>query len=148
MDSIFTNEVVWFLIGMVLLLAELILPGLIVLFFGVGAWITALCCMFWDISLEVQLIIFLLSSIVTLALLRRLLRKKYMKTREGESAEMEDEYIGKTAAVLEDFDSNGMGKVSFKGAVWTAFSAQPVVKGQTVRITGFESVKLIVEPLK
>lgn len=34
--------VIWFFIGLFLLLLEMAVPGLIVMFFGVGAWITAL----------------------------------------------------------------------------------------------------------
>ena len=39
--TLFTAEVIWFLIGVGLLLLELVAPGLIFVFFGIGAWITA-----------------------------------------------------------------------------------------------------------
>lgn len=146
MNSIFTDGVVWFLVGMVLLLAELVLPGLIVVFFGIGAWVTALCCLLFDIGLNAQLAIFLLSSVISLFSLRRLLKRKYMNTQIGESAELKDEYIGKTAVAIEDFNADKCGKVSFKGITWDAVSTSHIAKGQSLIITGFESIKLFVEP--
>ena len=55
--------VIWFLVGLGLLLLELVLPGLVILFFGVGAWVTALVCAFTDISLNWQILIFLVASL-------------------------------------------------------------------------------------
>ncbi len=63
-------ELIWFLIGLLLLLAEFMIPGLIVFFFGVGAWIVAVCCLATDITLNVQLLIFIISSMLLLVLLR------------------------------------------------------------------------------
>ena len=36
------SVLIWFLLGMVLLIAELAMPGIVLLFFGIGAWVTAL----------------------------------------------------------------------------------------------------------
>ena len=42
-------ELIWFLIGLVLLLMEFAIPGLVVLFFGIGAWVVAGVCLLTDI---------------------------------------------------------------------------------------------------
>lgn len=147
MEQIFANAaVIWFLIGLLLFLGELVLPGLIVFFFGVGAWVVALCCLLFDIGLNAQLLIFLLSSIISLALLRKAIRQRYIKVSADQTGDMEEDFIGKTAIALEDFDNEGRGKVSFKGTNWDAESKQSVVKGQPLRITGFSSIRLHVEP--
>ena len=52
-------EVIWFLVGILLLVMEFMLPGLIIAFFGVGACVVAIVCMFADISLNAQLLIFI-----------------------------------------------------------------------------------------
>ncbi len=148
MGNIITTGVVWFLVGLLLLLGELVMPGLVLIFFGLGAWVTALCCLFFDIGLNVQLVIFLVSSLVSLALLRKAIREKYTNFRQGPSAELESDYIGHTVTALEDFGANTPGKVSFRGTNWEAVSSVPVIKGQTLVITGFKSIRLIVEPLK
>ncbi len=148
MNDFLSAKVLWFIIGMVLMLAELLLPGLIVFFFGAGAWVTAICLFFFDIGINTQLAIFLLSSVFFLVTLRRLIRRKYSESKTGESARLEDEYIGKVATALEDFGADLPGKVSFKGVAWEAVSKESVRKGQQLVITGFESIKLFVEPLK
>ena len=52
-------ELIWFIAGLIMLLAEFAMPGLIIFFFGVGAWLVALICLFIDISINIQLIILL-----------------------------------------------------------------------------------------
>lgn len=139
-------EVIWFLIGLALILLELAMPGLVLIFFGVGAWVTALVCLAFNIDINTQLFIFLGSSLLSLALLRKALRKRYMD-RKSPDEDLEDEYIGHTAIALNSFTAGQNGKVSFKGSSWNAESNQPVTEGQLLKITGYKSIKLFVEPI-
>lgn len=142
--------VLWFLTGLVLLLLELALPGLIVMFFGAGAWVAALACMFFDIGVNTQLFIFLLSSVLSLLLLRRWALKRFSDKQSSEktgSGNIEEDYIGKTAVTLQTLLPGQAGKVDFRGTVWDAVCARPVEEGQEVRITGYKSIQLIVEPI-
>ena len=43
-------ELIWFLVGIVLLVMEFVSPGLIIAFFGLGACVVAVVCLFTDIS--------------------------------------------------------------------------------------------------
>ena len=67
-------ELIWFLMGVILLVMEFVMPGLIIAFFGVGACVVAVVCLFTDISLNAQLIIFIGSSVLSLLCLRRWLK--------------------------------------------------------------------------
>jgi membrane protein implicated in regulation of membrane protease activity len=60
-------ELIWFAVGLVLLVAEFIVPGLIIAFFAVGAWIVAGVCLATPISLNAQLGLFIISSVILLA---------------------------------------------------------------------------------
>jgi len=64
-------EFIWAMVGLILLLLEFALPGLIIFFFGVGAWIVAATCFFVDIGINAQLSIFITSSVVLLIALRQ-----------------------------------------------------------------------------
>lgn len=139
-------EVIWFLIGLALILVELAVPGLVLIFFGVGAWVTALVCLVFDIDINMQLFIFLGSSLLSLALLRKALKKRYMNTKEADG-DIEDEYIGQTAVALNSFTAGQTGKVSFKGSSWNAESNHSIAEGQRLIITGYKSIKLFVEPI-
>src|SRR5688572_4914286 len=94
MENFNNAAVIWFAIGFVFFLLEFALPGFIVFFFAVGAWITGIVLVFSDISINSQLLIFLVSSILTILLFRKQL-KRIMWSR-SKASEIEDELVGKT----------------------------------------------------
>lgn len=145
-DFILQSEVIWFLIGLGLILLELVVPGLVLVFFGIGAWVTALACLLFGVDVNTQLLIFIVSSIGSLALLRKMLKRKYMD-RKSPDGELEDEYVGQEAVAITSFNIGEIGKVSFKGTNWEATSAQAITEGQRLRITGYKSIRLFVQPL-
>ena len=72
--EIFKPELIWFLLGLIMLLLEFVLPGLIIFFFGIGAWIVAFICLITNPSLNLQLLIFIIVSVILLVSLRKWLR--------------------------------------------------------------------------
>jgi membrane protein implicated in regulation of membrane protease activity len=144
MDILSDPAVIWFLIGLGLLLLELVIPGLVILFFGVGAWVTALVCAITDINLNWQIFIFLIASLLGLVLLRKYLKKRFFNRTDKEIADQLEEFIGRKAKAIEDF-KDGTGKVEFKGTHWTATCAEPVSKGDWVLIKSKDSLTLKVE---
>ncbi|HDR67545.1 MAG TPA: NfeD family protein [Bacteroidaceae bacterium] len=147
MELLSNPAVVWFLIGLGLLILELIIPGLLVLFFGVGAWITALACALFDINLNFQIAIFLVTSLLGLVLLRNFLKKRFFDKKDEQIEDQLEEFVGRRATVISDF-INGTGKVEFKGTQWKAESTAPLKKGDSVVIERKESITLIVNPIK
>jgi membrane protein implicated in regulation of membrane protease activity len=145
MDFLNDPAVIWFLIGLGLLLLELVLPGLVIIFFGAGAWVTALVCALSDISLNLQIIIFLVASLLGLVLLRRYLKRRFFGRKDGEIRDQLEEFIGRKARALDDF-SDGLGKVEFKGTQWTARCEEAVSKDQWVTIVAKDSLTLEVKP--
>jgi inner membrane protein len=142
--------ILWFLAGLVMLLLELAVPGLIIIFFGVGAWVAAFACLFFDIGINVQLFIFLFSSVLSLLLLRRWALKRFSDKHSAEktgSGNIEEDYIGKKALAMQNLLPGHTGKVDFRGTIWDAISSLPVAEGQEVLITGYKSIQLIVEPI-
>ena len=136
---------IWLLCGVIGLALELILPGLIVLFFGCGALLTGIATwIFPSLQIEGQLIVFVVSSVVLLLVFRKMLRNRFFNKSKDSDDELADEYIGKTAVALTDF-ANGHGEVEFKGSKWEALSADEIRKGDTVVISSRESIKLTVE---
>jgi len=139
-------EVIWFIIGLVLLLLELVMPGFVIFFFGVGAWITALVCLFSHPGINLQVTIFALSSVLTLLIFRRMIRNKLIYSKDGRSEAVEDEFTGREAVALTDFGSGRKGKVEFKGTSWDAESGSDIRAGQNVIIIEKENIRLKVEP--
>ena len=144
-ESFLNPTLIWFLIGLVFFLLELVTPGLIAVFFGVGAWVTTISCIFFDVGIDGQIIIFIVSSLLSLVLLRNNLKKRFFK--EGTSpASLENEFIGKIAIVEQEINKDIPGRVSFKGTSWNAVSDIDIAKGLPVEITDKDSITLIVKP--
>ena len=146
-ENIFSRpELLWFILGLILLLLELVIPGFFIFFFGLGAWFAALACLIWDPGVNMQIIIFATVSVISLIGLRRLIRKKFFYVKEDESTRVEDEFTGKEALVISDLGPGITGKVEFKGTNWKAESKSEIKAGQKAIIIGKEDFKLILEP--
>ena len=137
---------IWLLGGIIGILLELLLPGLIVLFFGCGAVLTGLVAwIFPSLMLNGQLIVFTISSVALLLIFRRMLKNKFFhKSNITETIEeIDTEFIGKTAEAITTFEQ-GRGKVEFKGTLWEAISQDSIQKGDLVIINARESITLTV----
>ncbi|UCD50863.1 MAG: NfeD family protein [Phycisphaerales bacterium] len=142
-------ELIWFLVGLLLLLAEFAIPGLIVLFFGIGAWVVAVTCLTAAPSLNTQLGIFICSSVLSLVLLRSWLKGLFVGHVTGKQDLTQDlqEYIGERAVVTQAIAGNQPGKVELHGTYWTAEAEVEIAEGATVEIVAKENLTLKVRAL-
>lgn len=148
-ENIFSRpELFWFFIGLGLFLLELVIPGFFIFFFGLGAWVTALVCLIGEPGTNLQIIIFAITSVLTLVALRRIIQKKFFYSKDKLSEEVEDEFTGKEARATTDIGPDKEGKVEFKGTTWKAESKHEIAEGQIVIITEKENFKLFVKPKK
>jgi membrane protein implicated in regulation of membrane protease activity len=146
MDFLNNAAVIWFIVGFAFFILEFALPGLVMFFFGLGAWITAGIILLSDVGFNGQLAIFLASSVVFLLLFRKWM-KKNLWSRAG-SSEIEDEFVGKKGIAITHIGPGRDGKVDFKGTVWDARSELAIEQGEQVIVTGNDSILLIVKPAK
>ena len=96
-------ELFWFILGLGLFLLELVMPGFIIFFFGLGAWITALICLIGHPGINLQIIIFAVTSTLLLIALRKIIQKKFLNSNRTRSDDVEDEFTGKEAIAMIDF---------------------------------------------
>ena len=146
MDNFQNAAVIWFVVGFIFFIFEFILPGFILFFFAVGAWVVALACLLFDIPINLQLILFVAVSIVTILLLRKWLKGVVFGKKT--SSEIEDEIIGKTGKAETFIGPGNDGRVEFKGTTWSARSEDTIQPGEIISIVGNESILLIVKSLK
>jgi len=142
-------ELIWFLAGLLLLLLEFAAPGLIVFFFGVGACIVAIVCLVTEISLNTQLMIFIVSSFLCLLILRKWLKGVFLghTTSKQDLTEDLEEFLGQRAVVKERIVPKAGGKVEFHGTNWVAQADQEIAEGTVVEIIGKENITLKVKAL-
>lgn len=136
---------IWLVAMIALLVVEALAPGLVSIWFALGA-LAAMISSMLGAPLWLQIVWFLLVSVVTL-LLTRPLAKKYVNGRAIRTNA--DMAIGQDCLVTEDIDNvRGTGAVSVGGKIWTARMTDPdgtARKGELVRAVRIEGVKLIVE---
>ena len=143
--EIFSNPpVVWFLIGFGFLLLEFVLPGLILFFFAVGAWVVAALLLLLPLSINFQLLIFIATSLLTILLFRKWLQTVLWHRKDSREL-LEEEFLGRTALVIIDILPGENGKVEFKGTTWDASSTDIILKGSNATIIGNDSILLIVK---
>ncbi len=130
-------SLIWFLIGVGFLLAELMLPGLILIFFCFGSWIAALVLLLADVAVEAQTAIFLVTSLVMLFTLRKLFMRTFGgRLKEGADKELADRAMGRQALVTGAIGPAVPGEIKFRGSFWRAVADVDIPEGATVIIEG------------
>lgn len=134
----------WIIAGLLMLIMELIIPGVVIGFFGAGALLAGLIGWIFDIPWQAEVIIFLVSSLLMIQFMRKYIIKKFNK--KDHSAEIED-IIGAEAVVAVKITPQTPGKVQFRSSLWKAESDEEIEPKTRVRIIGKKSIVLIVKPL-
>jgi membrane protein implicated in regulation of membrane protease activity len=150
--TIFNPTLLWFLLGLALIFLEFVVPGVILVFFGIGAWAAAVTTYLGlTASFQSQLLVFAVISILLLVVLRKWIKGKFY----GHVGDVQDqtqnldEFSGQRVVVLEDVIPNKMeGAVEFKGARWRAVSDEHIKNGEMAIITGVDGIILKVRKKK
>lgn len=134
----------WLILFVILLLIEIMTLGLTTIWFAGGALMASILA-YAGFGLPVQIIVFLLVSIILLVVTRPIAMKFFNQKRQSTNAES---LIGQKAVVQEMIDSlRGTGRVLVNGMEWSAKveEGQEVIEsGAVVIIEGIQGVKLIV----
>lgn len=143
--NVVIDPVIWGAIGFLLIIADVVTTTFIMVFFGLGALITAVTT--WlglTPSISGQLVVFSLVSLVTMALFRKTAHKLFGKRKANEGY---TEYVGEKATVTEKIPQGGEGRIRHRGTEWIAFSdaAGDIQAGAIVRIKQVDGIKLKVE---
>jgi membrane protein implicated in regulation of membrane protease activity len=141
------NYLYWLIGGAVLILLEFLVPGLVVVFLGLGALLTGGVLYLGWISEPVALLAFFaFSSIVMLATLRRLIMRFYPSDSERVEADEDKLLIGqKATAISTIYPTDFSGRIRFSGTTWSARSERGVIpEGTAVVIVGRENIHFVV----
>lgn len=138
------QTVYWLVLFVALLIVEIITMGLTTIWFAGGA-LAAFLAGFIGFGIAVQVIVFLVVSVLLLVLTRPIAVKYFNQERQKTNAER---LIGEKALVLEDIDTlKAVGKVVIGGQEWSAKTDEPdgmIRKDTIVEVEGIQGVKLIV----
>jgi membrane protein implicated in regulation of membrane protease activity len=133
----FSAPLIWFLVGVAFLIAELLLPGLILIFFCFGSFVAALVLLVADVSVQVQIAVFLVSSLILLFTLRKLFMRTFGgRFKDGADKELADRAVGRQALVTAAITPAAPGEIKFRGSFWRAAAEVEIPQGATVVIEG------------
>lgn len=135
----------WFALAGVLLLPEMLMPGVAFLFLAIGAFAAGVVKLAWPMaSLDIQLGVFAVASIAAFAGMRGWIRQVF-KVREGDRLnERGGQLIGQTIT-LSDAIRNGHGRVRVGDGSWNV-SGPDMASGARVRVIAVDGATLKVEP--
>ena len=133
------QTVYWLILFVILLVIEIFTMGLTTIWFAGGALVAFVT------GTVVQVIVFIVVSLVLLIATRPIAVKFFNQERQKTNAES---LIGQQALVLEDIDTlQSKGRVEVNGQEWSAKTDDldgKIAKNTVVVIEGIQGVKLIV----
>lgn len=140
---------VWVWIGLLVLfiIAEAATAQMVSIWFIAGAIVASICAAF-NLSVVIQIVAFLVVSVLLIVFLRPLAKKKLTPKIIPTNADM---VIGKVAVVKETVDNTqGQGRVAVDGIDWTARSyyGDVIAEGDRAVVYAIDGVKLIIVPIK
>lgn len=138
---------IWILAALLLFIVEMFTTGFAVLCLAVGcvgSAVAAAC----DMSLEWQLVIFALVSLVALAAVRPVLKRSFYRNGEKVPTNV-NAMVGRRGVVCNAIDSTDSGRVVIDGVDWKAQSVDDefIAEGAHVEIIAVDSVILTVKKL-
>jgi len=142
-------ELIWFFIGLLLLFAEMVIPGLVVAFFAFGAWVVAAVHLVHPLSINQQLALFIMASVLSLALARSWLKSMftgYVSSASDGSVDL-GEFVGQRAMVIQTIAPQRPGRVEFHGTTWPAEADGEIAEGTVVEIRRKDNLTLRVRPV-
>ncbi len=135
----------WLIAFVVFLIAEIATVALTSIWFAAGALVAFIVSFFCD-TLWVQILVFLIVSLVMVIVTRPVANKFLNQNREKTNV---DAMVGRQGVVTEAIDNlKAVGEVSISGQLWMARTADDTIRimeGAKVIVKEIRGVKLIVE---
>ena len=137
-------EIIWFLLSTCLFIGELLLPNLVLLWFGIGALCSVVIAII-GLPILVQIGVFI---IVSLTLLTKY-TKKMVNTKQDKYNSIMEVKEGDVGKVKSEIPVNGVGTVSIGGQDWSARAINDLAisKGKDIEVVE-KGVILKVKELK
>ena len=134
---------VWLLVALVLAIAELIAPGVFLIWIAAAAALTGVAALIFGLPLAFQFAVFALLSIASVYLGRRWYSNNPVESSDPLLNDRAARLVGKSVLVVEAVDEH-QGRVRIGDSEWSARGG-PALAGQQVRITGIDGNCLKVE---
>lgn len=139
----------WLTAGVAMILLEFLIPGVVIVFFGIAA--VAMGVAFYLGLLSSLLVAFALWVILSLALMlvfRSIFSRYLGGDFQVQNVDEDIDIKGSLVRVIEGIEAGKPGRVRFRDSTWEARAEEPLAAGQQAVIVGREGKCLLVGPLK
>ena len=140
----------WLGSGIFLMAIEFLVPGLVMVFVGLGSLTVVFGMHFGYIDgILQQFTTFFISSIIYLLTLRFLVLRFVPSVTRKENIDEDEEVIGSIVELVADINSGEFGRVEHSGSSWQARAEgdQTILKGEQVKIIGRDNITWIVQKI-
>jgi membrane protein implicated in regulation of membrane protease activity len=138
----------WLSIGVLLFVMEMAVPGFVLFFLGIAAWTTALGCYFFKWSVNIQLAVFLVVSLVSLFGLRTIVKKVFMGDEKDDGTDSIMASGGEKCVVTATINPPAEGQVKFSGTFWRAEAEENIEEGEVVEIVKQANLLIFVRKIQ
>jgi membrane protein implicated in regulation of membrane protease activity len=141
--------ILWTVLGVILIVAEIFTPGFVLLWFGIGALAAAFTGLVGISSLSLQFLIFAVVSTVLTAASRTIFVNYFSRERDGSDLKSGvDALPGKVGTVVTSSEGAlNEGAVKVFGSTWTAYPAEgeePLEAGERVEVERVQGASIYV----
>ncbi|MFO6421953.1 NfeD family protein [Motilimonas sp. KMU-193] len=138
----------WAIAGLILMIAEAIIPGGIVLFLGMSALIVSASLFFGLLTTWVgAFTLWFISSLILLVLFRNVAQNMVGGESHVDDTDEDAHLYGKQATVIETIGpATHAGRVQYQDSTWPAIADGSTIEpGESVRIICRDNISLVVE---
>jgi membrane protein implicated in regulation of membrane protease activity len=134
----------WLILGVILSIAEIIMPGVFLIWLGAAALLTGVLTLAFDLPDAAQFGVFAAAAVVAVYVGRRWLSAHPIESSDPLLNDRAARLVGRTVLVVEPIQG-GEGRVKVGDGVWNA-RGPDVPSGTRMRVVGADGSRLIVEP--
>ena len=145
MDITMIMMIVWLSVFAIALIAELVTDALVSIWFSASALITLALSFIPGLDWWIQIIIFIVLSIVIMIILRPILNKMQLRNKSETNI---DNIIKQKGVIIKKVDKLNYGQVKIHDVIWTAIPVEGELEleiDDVVEVVGVDGNKLIVK---
>ncbi len=134
----------WWIVAGVLLIGELMMPGVFLIWLAAAAALTGIVDLIFELGWQMELAVFaVLSVLLVIASWKYVTKQHSPASDQPDLNQRQTGYVGRRTVVMKAI-SNGSGKVRIDDSVWDA-SGPDLPQGAQVIVTGVKGSTLVVE---
>ena len=143
MGDVLTPSAIWAAAGLFLLVCEFMVPGVFLMFFGIGALVSAFITWLCPaLPSAWQWVVFAVVSLATLLVLRNRMKRVFTGRTTYSADAIDDDFTGRTAIARTPINPGDTGKIELRGTEWEAVSSEQIPAGAKVVVVSRDGLQL------